>query len=313
MKTKATLRYFRSYLPLAAIIFSHALAAQDTILPLWPEAIPNRIETAETEVHDTADILRISKVQEPTLAVYLPSKANHSGKGVLIFPGGGYRILAYDWEGTDIAKWLNSKGIAAFVVKYRLPVSRSLTGAHEVPLMDAQRAIRLVRGHYKEWNLAEDQIGCMGFSAGGHLAASLGVHFNAATYEPQDAMDMLSARPDFMALIYPVISFSPEVGHSGSKEALLGKEPDPGLVTYFSNELHISPDTPPTLLIHATDDSAVSPENSILFYQGLRNKGVPASLHLYARGGHGFSLAPADPYLRDWTNRVTDWLEFLDE
>lgn len=281
---------------------------QDTIISLWPDSPPNRIATDETEIRTESDILRISKVQYPDIAVYLPDKGNNTGKGVLIFPGGGYRILAYDWEGTDIAKWLNSKGIAAFVVKYRLPDSKSLVNAHEVPLIDAQRAMRLVRGTHEKWNVNPEGIGIIGFSAGGHLAATLGTLFDQTTYEAADKLDNLSARPDFMVLMYPVISFKSNTVHQGSREALLGKVPDSVLVNRYSAELQIRADSPPALLVHATDDTAVPVENSLLFYKGLKDKGVSATLHVYAKGGHGFSLAKENPYLNSWTELVIRWL-----
>jgi acetyl esterase/lipase len=287
------------------------LFSQDTIIPLWPGTPPNRIETDEKETRTKSGILRISKVQQPDIAVYLPSKANSIGKGMLIFPGGGYGILAYDWEGTDIAKWLNSKGIAAFVVKYRLPDSRSLIDPHEVPLIDAQRALRIVRGTHERWHLDPDSIGIIGFSAGGHLASTLGTHFDQKTYEPSDSLDSLSARPDFMVLMYPVITFTSAAVHKGSREALLGNDPDPEMLNHYSTELQISRETPPTLLVHATDDTGVAVENSLLFYKGLKEKGVPATLHVYAKGGHGFSLATGDAYLHTWTDRVISWLQQL--
>jgi acetyl esterase/lipase len=293
------------------LLLTGIATAQDTIIPLWNDVVPNRVQTNEQEEHVQEKILRISKVQYPEIEVYLPSKANNTGRGILIFPGGGYHILAYDWEGTDIAKWLNSQGIAAFVVKYRLPVSKSLLNPRLVPLLDAQRAIRLVRGLHKSWGLEADRIGIMGFSAGGHLAATLGTQFDRETYPPGDPFDSISARPDFMVLMYPVITFTKATTHRGSMEALLGKSPDSALMASFSAELQIKPTTPPTLLIHAADDTAVPPENSILFYEGLRKQGVPASLLIYARGGHGFSLALDDPYLRSWTAQVIAWLETL--
>ena len=294
---------------LLLLLFCFGLTfSQDTIISLWPGTPPNRIETDEAEIRTETDILRISKVQSPEMAVYLPEKTRSTGKGVLIFPGGGYRILAYDWEGTDIAKWLNSNGIAAFVVKYRLPDSRSLVNAHEVPLMDAQRAMRIVKGMYEKWNVEPDGIGIMGFSAGGHLAATLGTLFDLKTYEPADQFDSLSPRPGFMVLMYPVISFKPGVVHQGSREALLGKSPDSVLLNRYSAELQIGPDTPPTLLVHATDDTAVPVENSLLFYQGLKAKGVSATMHVFDKGGHGFSLAKDKPYLHSWTGLVISWL-----
>ncbi|MEX0289144.1 MAG: alpha/beta hydrolase, partial [Flavobacteriaceae bacterium] len=272
---------------------------------------PNRVETEEKEVNVQDDILRISKVQQPSIEVYLPAKANATGNAVLIFPGGGYQILAYDWEGTDVAKFLNSKGIAGIVVKYRLPTSKSLIKNHEVPLIDAQRAMRLVRANAPQWNIKSDGIGIMGFSAGGHLAATLGTHFTQKVYKEKDSVDQLSARPDFMALIYPVISFGEAAVHSGSKKALLGESPDPDLVANYSNELQVSAETPPTFLLHAADDKGVLPDNSILFFQALRKHEVRAALHIYPRGGHGFALAPKDKYLREWANLLIDWLEDL--
>jgi acetyl esterase/lipase len=301
----------KKHLFLGVLLLNYVLFSQDTILPLWPNEIPNRIASDEKEVHERKDILRISKVQQPTIEVYLPAKANATGKAVLIFPGGGYQILAYDWEGTDVAKLLNARGIAGIVVKYRLPTSDSLIDKHKVPLIDAQRSIRLVRSMAGHWNIDPHQIGIIGFSAGGHLASTLGTHFDEQVYEKQDSSDPVSARPDFMALVYPVITFSETAVYSGSKKALLGEDPGSGLVEHYSNELQVTKDTPPTILFHASDDTGVPPENSLLFFQALRKNEVPAALHIYPRGGHGFSLAPEDHYLRGWTDQLTDWIENL--
>jgi len=287
--------------------------AQNTLIPLWPnDRIPNRIESNEKEVQEVDGIIRISKVQEPSIEVFLPSKSNATGKAMLIFPGGGYHILAYDWEGTDIAKFLNGKGIAGIVVKYRLPTSESLKNKHNVPLIDAQRAIRLVRSRAAEWNINPSEIGIMGFSAGGHLASTLGTHFNEEVYVSIDDVDKLSARPDFMALIYPVITFTQSSKHQGSETALIGENPDVALKEYFSNELHVTLDTPPTFLVHASDDKGVPVENSLLFYKALNDKGVSVTLHIYPKGGHGFSLARKDAHLRGWTERLFGWMESLD-
>ena len=292
------------------MIFQSVGMAQDTIIPLWPKnKIPNHIKTDEKEVHVYTNILRISKVQEPTIEVYLPSKSNATGQAMLIFPGGGYHILAYDWEGTDIAKFLNGKGIAGIVVKYRLPSSKTQTEKRNVPLIDAQRAIRIVRSNAKKWNIKENQIGIMGFSAGGHLASTLGTHFNEKVYEPLDIIDEQSARPDFMALIYPVVTFTQTTKHSGSQKALLGDTPSKELLEHFSNELQVTSETPPTLLVHATDDAGVPVENSLMFFQAVKDKGIPATMHIYPKGGHGFSLALKDPHLRGWTERLFEWIE----
>ncbi|NAS12332.1 alpha/beta hydrolase [Poritiphilus flavus] len=301
-----------TYFFLAMLLFSTGIYAQDTIMPLWPESIPNRISENEKEVREKGDILRISKVQIPSIEVYLPAPANRNGQAVLIFPGGGYHILAYDWEGTDIAKFLNSRGIAGIVVKYRLPTSEALTEKHKVPLQDAQRAMRLVRSRAAEWKIATDKIGIMGFSAGGHLASTLGTHFNEDVYKAKDSLDQMSARPDFMTLVYPVITFTGEATHQGSKKALIGENPPSELVAHYSNELQVSSETPPTLLIHAVDDLGVPVENSLLFFEALKANKVPATMHIYPKGGHGFSLALSDPYLRSWTDRLLEWLETMD-
>ncbi|MFS4418749.1 alpha/beta hydrolase [Maribacter sp. 2307ULW6-5] len=287
-------------------------AAQDTIMPLWPkDNIPNALASEEREELEQNGILRIAKVQEPTIEVYLPAKQNASGAAMLIFPGGGYRILAYDWEGTDMAKFLNSKGIAGIVVKYRLPSSVSQKDQHYVPLMDAQRAMRLVRAHAQNFHIDANKVGIMGFSAGGHLAATLGTHYADVVHGPLDQTDTLPARPDFMALIYPVTTFG-EMGHGGSRRNLLGDAPTTALLDYFSTEKHVDKDTPPTFLLHASDDQVVPVENSLLFYTALKENGVPATMHIYPSGGHGFSLARGNVHLRGWTERLSEWMEALE-
>ena len=295
-----------------AILQLLGLKAQDTIMPLWPKgAIPNHIVSAEKELIRHDGITIISKVQEPTIAVYLPSQRNATGRAMLIFPGGGYGVLAYDWEGSDIAKFLNAKGIAGIVVKYRLPSDVSQKDKHLVPLMDAQRALRLVRHHASDFHIDPENLGIIGFSAGGHLAATLGTHYEDTVYETIDTIDALSARPNFMALGYPVITFR-EGTHSGSKSNLLGNDPKEEWITYFSNEKQVSEATPPTFLFHATDDAGVPVENSLLFYTALKEKGVSATMLIFPKGGHGFSLATKDPFLRTWPERMVEWMESLE-
>ncbi|WP_276167430.1 alpha/beta hydrolase [Zobellia alginiliquefaciens] len=287
--------------------------SQDTIIPLWPKnKIPNHVVSDEKEVHEVKDILRISRVQEPTIEVYLPSKKNATGQAVLIFPGGGYSILAYDWEGTDVAKFLNSKGIAGIVVKYRLPSSVSQTHKENVPLIDAQRAVRLLRNKAEKFNIDPNKIGAMGFSAGGHLASTLGTHFDEKVYVPIDEADKLSARPDFLTLCYPVIAFNQSSTHKGSQNNLLGQNPKPETVDYFSNEKQVTSNTPPTFLLHATDDKAVPVENSLVFYKALVKNNVPAALHIFPTGGHGFALGLADKHLRTWPELLFGWMEHLE-
>lgn len=293
-------------------LISATMTGQDTILPLWPkDRIPNRISSSEKEKHEQNGILRISQVQEPTIEVYLPAKSNATGKAMLIFPGGGYGILAYDWEGTDIAKFLNGKGIAGIVVKYRLPSDTSQKDKHLVPLIDAQRAMRLVRSKANDFHIDVNKVGILGFSAGGHLAATLGTRFDDKVYMPIDKVDERNPRPDFMVLGYPVITFG-EMTHGGSKRNLIGENPKPEMIAYFSNEKHVTKKTPPTFLFHARDDNGVPVENSLLFFKALKDASVSATMHIYPKGGHGFSLARNDPHLRGWTERMFEWLESLE-
>jgi len=287
------------------------LMAQNQIIPLWEGDPPNYTETGEVTIFDTSDIVRVRNVQKPDIAVFLPSKKNSTGKAVVICPGGGYGILAYDWEGSDIAHWLNSNGIAAFVLKYRLPGSKSNIEPHLSPLMDAQRAMRLVRAHAEKWNIDPSKIGIMGFSAGGHLASTLSTHFDAGNPNSQDPVEQQSCRPDFSVLVYPVISFTEEFQHSGSRINLLGEEAEESLVKHFSNELQVTGDTPPAILIHSNDDKAVPVENSIAYYQALRSMGVNSELHIYPYGGHGYSLAIGMGHLSTWPDRVIDWINYI--
>ncbi len=287
-------------------------AAQETNLALWPAGqVPNYQKTAETEKTEKTDITRISLVQNPEIAVFAPSARNATGQAVVICPGGGYGILAYDWEGTDIAKWLNSKGITAVVLKYRLPNSKSNVVPHRSPLMDAQRAIRMVRAHAGRWKLNPDQIGIMGFSAGGHLASTAGTHFDKGNHQAADTIERFSSRPDFMVLVYPVITMSQPFLHTGSKNNLIGEDPEPQLARFYSGELQITKETPPAFLVHATDDQTVAVENSLVFYQALKDRGVPAELHVYPKGGHGFGLALNISETESLTERCTDWLRSL--
>jgi acetyl esterase/lipase len=230
-------------------------------------------------------------------------KAN--GTAVVICPGGGYGGLAIGHEGNDSARWYNSLGVSAFVLKYRLSPYR-----HPVPLDDAQRAIRLVRAKADEWKVDKNRVGIMGFSAGGHLASTLATHFSEqGRTDAADEVDHLSSRPDFAVLCYPVITFTKEaVMHAGSRRNLLGDAPDPKLFELLSNELQVTERTPPTFLFHTGEDKGVPPENSVLFYEGLRKAKVPAELHIYERGPHGVGMAENDAILGTWTGRLKDWL-----
>jgi acetyl esterase/lipase len=286
------------------------LQSQNFILPLWEGDPPNYKASGEVMKSDTTNIVRLSLVQHPDIAVFLPSKSNATGEAVVICPGGGYHILAYDWEGSDIARWFSSRGIAAMVLKYRLPDSKSNIVPHKTPLMDAQRAFRMVRYHAESWNIDPGKIGIMGFSAGGHLASTLSTHFDKGDPGNTDPVERISCRPDFSILVYPVISFTKEFSHSGSRTALLGEDPDPELVRYYSNELQVSEDTPPAILVHSGDDEAVPVQNSLAYYQALLKNGIQTEMHVYPYGGHGYSLAIGKGHLATWPDRVLEWIKY---
>ncbi len=287
------------------------LVAQNQVLPLWQGDPPNYRETGEVTIWDTADIVRVRNVQKPDIAIFLPSKKNASGEAVVICPGGGYGILAYDWEGSDIARWLNSRGIAAFVLKYRLPGSESNIVPHKSPLLDAQRAMRLVRSNAEKWNIDPGKIGIMGFSAGGHLASTLSTHYDTGDSSNFDPVEQVSCRPDFSVLLYPVISFTEDFQHSGSRINLIGEDADESLVKYYSNELQVTEDTPPAILVLSDDDTVVPAENSIAYYKALRAHHVSSEMHIYPYGGHGYSLAIGQGHLSTWPDLVIDWIHYI--
>ncbi len=300
----------KTFFTLILCLAAGLLQSQNFILPLWEGDPPNYRESGEIMKSDTTNIVRLSLVQHPDIAVFLPSKSNATGEAVVICPGGGYHILAYDWEGSDIARWFSSRGIAAMVLKYRLPVSKSNIIPHKTPLMDAQRAFRMVRYHAGTWNIDPGKIGIMGFSAGGHLASTLSTHFDKGDPGHTDPVERISCRPDFSILVYPVISFTKEFSHSGSRTALLGEDPDPELVRYYSNELQVLEDTPPAILVHSGDDEAVPVQNSLAYYQALLKNGIQTEMHVYPYGGHGYSLAIGKGHLATWPDRVLEWIRY---
>lgn len=285
--------------------------SQSEIIPIWSGSIPNRIASDEIETYPKRDVYFIATVQNPTIEVFLPEKDINTKKAIVICPGGGYHGLAYDWEGTEIAKWFNSKGIAAIVLKYRLPNSKSIKVSSEAPLQDAQRAMRLVRSNAEEWNIDPDKIGVMGFSAGGHLASTLGTQFEKPNNFNEDTIDKLTARPNFMVLLYPVITMKSDYTHKGSKNALLGKNASKELIEQFSNELQVTKKTPPTFIVHSQDDTAVPVENSLQLYKALKDIGVATEMHLYPYGGHGYSMALGKGQLGNWPDRLNEWLNEL--
>jgi acetyl esterase/lipase len=272
-------------------------SAEAPVIPLWNGPAPGCLGAQDTDI--------------PTVEVYLPSAAQGPTPAIVICPGGGYDHLAIDYEGTVIAQLFRDRAVAGIVLKYRLPGNGY---RHPIPLLDAQRAIRLVRSKAKEWNIDPNQVAILGFSAGGHLASTAGTHFDKPVKidgGAADAVDNLSCRPDFMVLIYPVISMQDDITHSGSKGNLLGENPPQELVENLSNEKQITDKTPPTFLIHANDDDGVPPENSIRFYEGLRKAGVPAEMHIYLKGGHGFGTRLSEGPAARWPDPCLIWMRQL--
>jgi acetyl esterase/lipase len=258
-------------------------------IPLWENGAPGALGTEDAD--------------KPTLTIYRAARVA-TGTGVIVAPGGGYQNLAMDHEGRQVASWFNAMGVAAFVLKYRLGPRYH----HPIELGDAQRAIRLVRSRAEEFGILPDRLGMMGFSAGGHLTATAGTHFDAGKPDAADPIDRASSRPDFLILGYPVISFDPAIRHAGSERNLLGDNPDPKLVEDLSDELRVTGNTPPTFLFHTTNDPGVPVENSVRFYLALVKAKVPAEMHLYENGPHGVGLALGDPALSTWPTLLANWL-----
>ena len=258
---------------------------------LWPDGAP---EAKGTEPRDI-----------PGVMVYLPAKDKANGAAVVICPGGGYGALAMDHEGLQIAAWLNKHGVAGIILTYRLGPKYN----HPTELHDAQRAIRYTRAHATEWGIDPARVGVMGFSAGGHLASTAGTHFDRGLPDAKDPVDRLSCRPDFMVLMYPVITLAGPYAHGGSRNNLLGKNADPQQVENLSNEKQVSSDTPPTFLAHTSADTGVPPENSVLFYLALSKNKVPVEMHIYEKGRHGLGLGPADLPYASWPERCIAWMQ----
>lgn len=277
-------------------------------LPLYGNRpIPNSKPVPDRETVDTSGVpvrYSFSLVSHPKLLIFLPPAGKATGAAVVVCPGGAYLHLAFTHEGTDVAKMLNDMGIAAFVLKYRLPNDETMVDKTIGPLQDAQRAIQLVRQRAGEWGVDPAKVGIMGFSAGGHLASTAGTHFDQAVI---DNPGKISLRPDFMILLYPVISFEDSIAHRGSRDNLIGLHPDPAQVRKYSNELQVTAQTPPTFLVHTGDDKVVPVANSIHFYEALQANNVPSELHVYPKGGHGFGMN--NPTTADrWTDRLHNWL-----
>ena len=265
-------------------------------LPLWPGVVPGETPTHELELDTTTakdrmvagnPVIRLGNVSKPTLTVYSP-KSGNTGVGVVVFPGGAYKILAIDLEGTEVCDWLNAEGITCVLVKYRVPDSGPYPKS-AAALQDAQRALGMVREHAAEWHIDPNRIGVLGFSAGAHLAAALSTHFDRRLYDPVDAADKLSCRPDFAVIVYP--------GYLALAEQNFAPNPD----------IHITAQTPPSFIVQAEDDP-VRVENATVYFMALKNAGVPAELHIYAQGGHGYGLRRTELPVTSWPDGVTKWL-----
>jgi acetyl esterase/lipase len=275
-------------------------AAPPVVIPLWPEGVPGTKAIGD-ERHESGG--RISNVSEPTLTVYAPAVDRPNGTAVIIAPGGGYGMLSTEREGVQYANWLSTQGVTSFVLKYRMKEF-----GHPAPLQDVLRAVRLVRSRAAEFKVNPARLGVMGSSAGGHLAASAGTLFDHADGRTGAALDATSARPDFLILMYPVITMDDPHAHAGSRRNLLGEKPTPGLLQLASMEKQVTAATPPTLLIHTQEDQSVPVENSILFYQALTRAKVPAEMYLFERGGHGMGMKDGLGTSSEWPARAAEWL-----
>ncbi len=271
--------------------------AQETIA-LWPDGPPDSNELTGPETGDFC----VGNITEPTLTVYQPDAAAALGAAVLVVPGGGYSVVCQNHEGAAIAEWLAGQGFTAGVLKYRLP-----NGHHAVPIQDAQQALRLMRSRAEAWNIDPNKVGILGFSAGGHLSSTIGTHFAQDFSSGKgDHLDQ-SNRPDFMVLVYPVVTMQDDYTHGGSQRGLLGEEATDAQKGRFSNHLRVTADTPPTFLIHSSDDAVVHPFNSINLYTALKANGVAAELHVFEQGGHGYALSE-ESASHGWKGLAENWL-----
>ncbi|MBV9268583.1 MAG: alpha/beta hydrolase [Acidobacteriaceae bacterium] len=268
----------------------HPFALPERV-PLWPSGAPGALGT--------------NPADQPDLTIYPINGPQKVATGVLVFPGGGYVNLAVDHEGTQIAGWLNSYGITAFVLRYRLGPRYH----HPTAIGDAQRAIRWVRAHAHDYGMSPQKIGVWGFSAGGHLASSVGTHFDSGKSGSADPLERESSRPDFLILAYPVITFKEPYLHRGSRDSLLGKNPESSVIDLLSNETQVTKNTPPTFLFHTSDDNVVPVQNSTMFYEALRAAGVDAEMHIFEHGPHGVGLARDKPELSGWPDLLAAWLK----
>jgi len=292
-----TLRIYFVFL----LMISLSAKAQE-LINLYPGTIPNSKKSDVKETESVSPPGMFLGVTNPTMEIYLPEKAKSTGAAVIICPGGGYAVVVYQAEGIRTAKVFAKSGVAAFVLKYRLPKDSTMVNKTIGPLQDAQQAIKVVRENAARWGIDSNKVGIMGFSAGGHLASTEATHYAKAVIENSDNTNL---RPDFQILVYPVISMQDSLTHLGSRTNLLGKDPSKELVDEYSSELHVDDNTPPAYITQAGDDKTVDVENSIVYYEKLRYHNVAAELHLYPHGGHGFVLFQKT---EDWMAPVFKWM-----
>ena len=289
-------------------------AAEPAEINVWPGKAPGETKELPAEglqapkAKEVKAVKRVQNVSTPTLTVFQPPAEQRNSAAVVIAPGGGYNILAWDLEGTEVAEWLNSLGVTAFVLKYRVPKREGDT-ANKLPLMDAQRAMSLVRSKASDYGIDPARIGMLGFSAGGNLTAATCLKFSERQYDKLDAVDDVSCRPDFGVLCYPVIAFDQPFTHKGSQNNLLGKDASAELIASMSSEKQVTDQTPPCFLWHTTEDKGVPPENSVAFYSALIAHKVPAELHIYEKGRHGVGLAKDIPGTNGWPAACMAWLK----
>ena len=284
--------------------------AQEKKISLYPEGVNCGNNLKEDIEYDSSGRI-FKKVVNPEIWYYPSLKApkNKKTAAVLVIPGGGYWGLWFDKEGVDVAKWLNTLGVSAFVLKHRVPYWESNDCKSKVALLDAQRAVRIIRANSAKWDISQNKIGVLGFSAGGHLASTLSTHHDNGLELSDIEIDKTSCRPDYSILVYPVITMKPPYAHMGSRKNLLGEIPNDEYVTYFSNELQVREDTPPAILIHTDQDEGVPAENSIKYYLSLRKYKIPAEIHIWQRGIHGLGLAKEDelPFM-NWPKTCEQWM-----
>lgn len=277
------------------LFISQIIFAQDTLkLYLWQAGAPLAQGTDELD--------------KPSITVWFPAKEKATGAAVIICPGGGYVTLALDHEGKQVAKWYNEMGITAIVLRYRYGTWDHKKYAHPAPFLDVSRAMRLVRSKSKEWNINPEKIGIMGFSAGGHLASCLATMWDGGNPKASNNVDKYSSKPNFLALVYPVITFRTKHAFTFGRGVLLGENASKELIDSMSTELRVTTNTPPTFIMY-TDEDEINAMNGVLFYSALKENKVPAELHIYERGAHGYGLFPKEPSIIDWPERLKNWLK----